>query len=170
MDDDIVTRLQEQLDGPIPMVIERQDVRDAIDEIEILNKTIDVIVAKVPIIIRERDRWRNVASYFETAIVNEFLEGGVPPGSIWLQEALEDYRKALRNSSDITFSESKDHMIKDIVEELRYAIEADKCPWDVTLYERAAIEIEELRDRVKKLSVFLHPAGTLIFDDRNNLK
>ncbi len=36
--DDIVTRLQEQLDGAIPMVIERQDVRDALDEIERLRK------------------------------------------------------------------------------------------------------------------------------------
>ena len=34
MTDDIATRLRELLDGPVPMSVERQDVREAADEIE----------------------------------------------------------------------------------------------------------------------------------------
>lgn len=34
MSDDIVTRLRELLDGPVPMSVERKDVREAADEIE----------------------------------------------------------------------------------------------------------------------------------------
>ena len=37
MTDDIVTRLRELLDGPVPMTVERQDLREAADEIERLR-------------------------------------------------------------------------------------------------------------------------------------
>ena len=37
MSDDIVTRLRELLDGPVPMTVERQDLREAADEIERLR-------------------------------------------------------------------------------------------------------------------------------------
>ena len=37
MADDIVTRLHEMLDGPVPMAVTRRDVRDAADEIERLR-------------------------------------------------------------------------------------------------------------------------------------
>lgn len=36
-------------------------------------------------------------------------------------------------------------MVNDIASELRYALQADTDPWDYTLYERAAAEIERLR-------------------------
>ena len=36
--DDIVTRLRELLDGPVPMTVERQDIRDATAEIERLTE------------------------------------------------------------------------------------------------------------------------------------
>jgi hypothetical protein len=38
--DDIVTRLRDLLDGPVPMIIERADVRAAADEIERLRKAL----------------------------------------------------------------------------------------------------------------------------------
>lgn len=38
MADDIVTRLRELLDGPVPMTVERQDIRDATAEIERLTE------------------------------------------------------------------------------------------------------------------------------------
>lgn len=37
---DIVTRLRELLDGPVPMSVERQDVREAADEIERLRSVV----------------------------------------------------------------------------------------------------------------------------------
>lgn len=40
MSDDIVTYLRALLDGPVPFVIGREDVRDAVDEIERLRMII----------------------------------------------------------------------------------------------------------------------------------
>ena len=40
MADDIVTRLQEMLDGPVPMAVTRADARDALAEIERLRQGI----------------------------------------------------------------------------------------------------------------------------------
>jgi hypothetical protein len=40
VNDDIVARLQEMLDGPVPFVIGREDVRDAIVEIERLREQV----------------------------------------------------------------------------------------------------------------------------------
>ena len=39
--DDIVTRLREMLDGPVPYTVEPQDLRDAIAEIERLREAGD---------------------------------------------------------------------------------------------------------------------------------
>jgi hypothetical protein len=39
--DDIITRLQEMLDGPVPFVIGREDIREAADEIRRLRKAGD---------------------------------------------------------------------------------------------------------------------------------
>jgi hypothetical protein len=39
--DDIVTRLQQMLDGPVPFVIGREDIRNALNEIERLQKEIN---------------------------------------------------------------------------------------------------------------------------------
>lgn len=50
MTDDIVTRLRDLLDGPVPMTVERQDVRDALAEIERLRADVK--------------RWRDWAEYF----------------------------------------------------------------------------------------------------------
>ena len=41
--DDIVTRLRELLDGPVPMTVERQDLREAAGEIERLRNAIFAI-------------------------------------------------------------------------------------------------------------------------------
>ena len=41
MTDDIVSRLRELLDGPVPMSVERQDLRDAADEIERLRDEVE---------------------------------------------------------------------------------------------------------------------------------
>jgi hypothetical protein len=41
--DDIVTRLEEMLDGPVPFVIGREDIREAADEIERLRKAGDAL-------------------------------------------------------------------------------------------------------------------------------
>ena len=43
--DDIVERLQAMLDGPVPMTIERADVRDAIGEIEQLRSEVNGMVS-----------------------------------------------------------------------------------------------------------------------------
>ena len=43
-------------------------------------------------------------------------------------------------------------MESDVVNELRNAIKADPSPWDVTLYERAASEIEQLRAEVNSMA------------------
>lgn len=40
MADDIVTRLQQMLDGPVPFVVGREDIRDALNEIEHLRKEV----------------------------------------------------------------------------------------------------------------------------------
>ena len=73
---------------------------EAADEIELAQKVCDTLIAKMAELVDERNRWRNVASYFEAAIVNDYLDGGVPPGSVWLLEALEDYRKTVDKVSD----------------------------------------------------------------------
>ena len=41
MTDDIVSRLRELLDGPVPMSVERQDLRDAAEEIERLRDEVE---------------------------------------------------------------------------------------------------------------------------------
>jgi hypothetical protein len=41
--DDIMTRLKEMLDGPVPFVIGREDIREAADEIERLRKAGDAL-------------------------------------------------------------------------------------------------------------------------------
>jgi ubiquinone biosynthesis protein UbiJ len=41
--DDIITRLQEMLDGPVPFVIGREDIREAADEIERLRAEVDTL-------------------------------------------------------------------------------------------------------------------------------
>lgn len=41
-------------------------------------------------------------------------------------------------------------MISDIVKELRYAVEADKDPWDETLYQRAAGAIDRLNGELDR--------------------
>jgi hypothetical protein len=41
--DDIVTRLREMLDGPVPFTAEPQDLRDAIAEIERLREAGDAL-------------------------------------------------------------------------------------------------------------------------------
>jgi chromosome segregation ATPase len=40
MADDIVTRLQEMLDGPVPFAVGREDIREALNEIERLRKEV----------------------------------------------------------------------------------------------------------------------------------
>ena len=42
-------------------------------------------------------------------------------------------------------------MFDDLVAELHHAVIADMYPWDVTLYVRAADEIERLREELKLL-------------------
>lgn len=63
---------------------------------DVLIDRIDQAQSEIERLRAECARWKNVASYFDAAIVNEYLEGGVPQGSVWLQEALEDYREARR--------------------------------------------------------------------------
>ena len=38
MADDIVTRLQEMLDGPVPFIVGREDIRNALNEIQYLRQ------------------------------------------------------------------------------------------------------------------------------------
>ena len=58
----------------------------------------------------------------------------------------------------------------DIVDELRHAIMADRCPWDVTVYERAIDEIERLRRGEKKVfPPLLHHNGHLEVVERDGL-
>lgn len=45
--DDIVTRLRDLLDGPVPMTVERQDVREAADEIERLRTALHLAVGEL---------------------------------------------------------------------------------------------------------------------------
>lgn len=45
-------------------------------------------------------------------------------------------------------------MIKDIVTELRYTTTVDRYPWDNTLYDRAADEIERLREQLEDARMY----------------
>lgn len=40
----------------------------------------------------EVNRWKHVADYFKNA--DRYLNDGLPPDSVWLREAIEDYRRA----------------------------------------------------------------------------
>ncbi len=76
---DILTRLRELLDGPVPMSVERQDVRDAADEIEQLRKENELLLMKRPSstiiddIGADRDRWKKVAERLAQQLARDGL-------------------------------------------------------------------------------------------------
>lgn len=125
---------------------------DAADEIERMQKVHDTLVAKMAKLADERNRWRNVASYFEVAIVNDYLDGGIPPGSVWLLEALEDYKETVSKVSDEVM-----RIDDDIVTRLRNHAEDEAMlgnDWLRDIMRDGADEIERLRadvDRWKSL-------------------
>ena len=58
--------------------------------------------------------------------------------------------------------------MRDIVEDLRYASVNDLDPWDKTLYERAAEEIEKLRSELDMSKTILKEVN-IYFDDNQKL-
>lgn len=120
---------------------------DAADEIERMQKVHDTLVAKMAKLADERNRWRNVASYFEVAIVNDYLDGGIPPGSVWLLEALEDYKEIVSKVSDEVM-----RIDDDIVTRLRNHAEDEAMlgnDWLRDVMRYGADEIERLREELK---------------------
>lgn len=59
--------------------------------------------------------------------------------------------------------------MRDIVEDLRYASANDLDPWDKTLYERAAEEIEKLRSELDMSKTILKEVKGIYFDDNQKL-
>lgn len=59
--------------------------------------------------------------------------------------------------------------MKDIVDDLRHAIVSDSDPWDKTLYERAADEIEKLRSELGMSKTILKEVKDIYFDDNQKL-
>lgn len=59
--------------------------------------------------------------------------------------------------------------MKDIVDDLRHAIVSDSDPWDKTLYERAADEIEKLRSELDMSKTILKEVKGIYFDDNQKL-
>jgi chromosome segregation ATPase len=94
--DDIVTRLQQMLDGPVPFVVGREDIREAADEIARLREKVEDLrmylerdACEIERLRKEADEERASSKTFQTLLLDatDELEQVTKERNGWQAEA-----------------------------------------------------------------------------------